>query len=184
MDRPPPSIGLKLSLWVVRRMYKVEVYLRVRRAVMVEGMSIREAAREFGLHRDTVRKMLAYSTPPGYRRQTPPRRPKLERSSTIKDAGLFDAAGAGHGDRLRPAGPSWSSTPASSTRSWKRITASPRSSGTPRSASSSGCGTSTGLAVDTPRSRTTSGSIAAGRGRCSCPCPTPRAMPSATSVRP
>ena len=34
----------------------------------------REAARVFGLHRDTVRKMLAYSMPPGYRRQTPPRR--------------------------------------------------------------------------------------------------------------
>ncbi len=46
-------------------MYKVDVYLRVRRAVMVEGMSIREASRMFGLHRDTVRKMLAYSTPPG-----------------------------------------------------------------------------------------------------------------------
>ena len=52
-------------------MYHVETYLRVRRAVMVEGMSIREAARTFGLHRDTVRKMLAYSVPPGYRRQTP-----------------------------------------------------------------------------------------------------------------
>ena len=59
-------------------MYSVDVYLRVRRAVMVEGMSIREASRVFGLHRDTVRKMLAYSTPPGYRRQTQPRRPKLE----------------------------------------------------------------------------------------------------------
>ena len=44
-------------------MYKVDVYLRVRRAVMVEGMSMREAARVFGLHRDTVRKMLAYSVP-------------------------------------------------------------------------------------------------------------------------
>ena len=55
-------------------MYRVDVYLRVRRAVMVEGMSIREAARTFGLHRDTVRKMLAYSVPPGYRRQTPPLR--------------------------------------------------------------------------------------------------------------
>ena len=55
-------------------MYKVDVYLRVRRAVMVEGMNIREAARTFGLDRDTVRKMLAYSVPPGYRRQTPPRR--------------------------------------------------------------------------------------------------------------
>ena len=59
-------------------MHRVEVYLRVRRAVMVDGLSIREAARTFGLHRDTVRKMLAYSVPPGYRRQSPPRRPKLE----------------------------------------------------------------------------------------------------------
>ena len=29
-------------------------------AVMVDGMSMRESARTFGLHRDTVRKMLAY----------------------------------------------------------------------------------------------------------------------------
>ena len=41
-------------------MYRVGVYLRVQRAVMVEGMSVREASREFGLHRDTVRKMLAF----------------------------------------------------------------------------------------------------------------------------
>ena len=54
------------------------MYVRVRRACMVEGMSIREAARVFGLHRDTVRKMLMYSVPPGYRRERPPRRPKLE----------------------------------------------------------------------------------------------------------
>ena len=66
-------------------MYRVEVYLRVRRAVMVEGMSIREAAREFGLHRDTVRKMLAYSVPPGYRRQISPRRPKLEPYTGVID---------------------------------------------------------------------------------------------------
>ena len=66
-------------------MYKVDVYLRIRRAVMVEGMSIREAARGFGLHRDTVRKMLAYSVPPGYRRQTPPHRPKLEHYTGVID---------------------------------------------------------------------------------------------------
>ena len=59
-------------------MYNVELYARVRRACMVEGMSTREAARVFGLHRDTVRKMLAYSVPPGYRRQSAPRRPKLD----------------------------------------------------------------------------------------------------------
>ena len=35
-------------------MYKVELYVRVRRACMVEGMSTREAARVFDLHRDTV----------------------------------------------------------------------------------------------------------------------------------
>ena len=49
-------------------MYKVELYVRVRRACMVEGMSTREAARVFELHRDTVRKMLEYSVPPGYHR--------------------------------------------------------------------------------------------------------------------
>ena len=59
-------------------MYKVEMYARVRRACIVEGMSVREAAREFGLHRDTVRKMLKYSIPPGYRRRKPAHRPKLE----------------------------------------------------------------------------------------------------------
>ena len=66
-------------------MYKVELYVRVRRACMVDGMSTREAARVFGLHRDTVRKMLAYSVPPGYRRQTPPRRPMLEPYTGVID---------------------------------------------------------------------------------------------------
>jgi len=41
-------------------------------------MSIREAARVFGLHRDTVRKMLMFSLPPGYRRSVPSTRPKLD----------------------------------------------------------------------------------------------------------
>ena len=71
-------------------MYKVDVYLRVRRAVMVEGMSVWEAARTFGLHRDTVRKMLTYSVPPGYQRQTPPRRPKLEPFTGVIDRILED----------------------------------------------------------------------------------------------
>ena len=71
-------------------MLQVDVYLRVRRGVMVEGMSIREASRVFGLHRDTVRKMLAYSVPPGYRRQTSPRRPKLEPYTGVIDRILDD----------------------------------------------------------------------------------------------
>jgi transposase len=45
--------------------------------VIVDKMSEREAAKEFGLARETVRKMLRYSAPPGYRRQQPVRRPKL-----------------------------------------------------------------------------------------------------------
>ena len=90
MYRPLPSIGSKSCLWVVGWMYQVDVYLRVRRAVMVDGMSIREVSRVFGLHRDTVRKILAYSVPPGYRRQTPPRRPKLEPFTAVIDQILVD----------------------------------------------------------------------------------------------
>jgi transposase len=36
--------------------YTVELYVQVRRAVQVEGMSEREAARQFGVARETVRK--------------------------------------------------------------------------------------------------------------------------------
>ena len=66
-------------------MYKVGIYLRVRKACFVEGMSVREAARVFGVHRDTVRKMLEYSVPPGYRRQRPARRPKLDPYKGVMD---------------------------------------------------------------------------------------------------
>ncbi len=56
----------------------MDLYRRVSRTCHVEGMSIREAARVFGLHRETVSKMLRYSVPPGYRRIEPVRRPKLD----------------------------------------------------------------------------------------------------------
>jgi transposase len=56
----------------------VELYGQVRRAVYVEGMSRREAARRFGIDPRTVAKMLAFSVPPGYRRSRPPARPKLD----------------------------------------------------------------------------------------------------------
>ena len=51
---------------MVRRMYRVDVYLQIRR----EGMSIRETTWEFGLHRGTVRKMLAYPVASGDYRVT------------------------------------------------------------------------------------------------------------------
>ncbi len=65
----------------------MELYLRVRLAC-AEGMSQREAAKHFNISRDTVRKMLSYSGPPGYRRTAPVRRPKLEAFIPIIDAWL------------------------------------------------------------------------------------------------
>ena len=53
-------------------------------------MSVRETVRTFGLHRDTVREMLAYSVPPGYRRQSPPKRPKLKPFTGVIDRILED----------------------------------------------------------------------------------------------
>ena len=71
-------------------MYRVELYVQVRRSVYVEGLSEREAARRFGIARETVRKMLRYRTPPGYRRSKPVRRPKLEAFTGIVDQILID----------------------------------------------------------------------------------------------
>ncbi len=65
----------------------MDLYLKVRLACS-EGMSQREAARHFNISRDTVRKMLSYSAPPGYRRQAPVRRPKLEAFIPIIDTWL------------------------------------------------------------------------------------------------
>ncbi len=59
-------------------MYTVELYLRVRLACHVDGLSQRDAAGRFGIARETVKKMLRHSEPPGYRRQRPPKRPKLD----------------------------------------------------------------------------------------------------------
>ena len=66
-------------------MYRGELYAAVRRSVYVEGLSERAAARHFGLARETVRKMLRYRRPPGYRRAQPIRRPKLDAFTGIID---------------------------------------------------------------------------------------------------
>ena len=73
----------------------MELYVRVRRACMVEGMSTHEAARVCGLHRDMVRKMLRYSVPPGYQRRPPLRRSKLDPYRGVIDRILEE-------DRSRP----------------------------------------------------------------------------------
>ena len=71
-------------------MYTVELYLRVRLACHVDGLSQREAASRFGLARETVKKMLRHSEPPGYRRRRPPKRPKLDPFTDVIDRILED----------------------------------------------------------------------------------------------
>ena len=67
-------------------MYGVELYAAVRLAVVDEGLGHHEAGRRFGIDRRTVKKMLTYSAPPGYRRTKPVRRPKLDGFTGIVDA--------------------------------------------------------------------------------------------------
>ena len=71
----------------------VELYGQVRRAVFVEGLSRREAARRFGIDPRTVAKMLAFSVPPGYRRGKPPARPKLDAFTGVIDRILEEDKG-------------------------------------------------------------------------------------------
>ena len=73
----------------------MELYARVRREVYVEGKSERQVAREYGAGAGTVRKMLRYSAPPGYRRQQPAKRPKLDPWVGVIEAILEE-------DRRRP----------------------------------------------------------------------------------
>jgi transposase len=63
----------------------VELFGRVRHAVLADGMSRREAAQIFGINRRTVEKMLRFSIPPGYRRDKAIRRPKLDAYTGIID---------------------------------------------------------------------------------------------------
>ena len=84
-------------------MYRVDLYARVRRACRVDGMSVHEASRVFGLDRKTVRKMLKFSVPPGYRRRSSPRRPKLDPFIAIIDRILeeepaLSSQAASHGE--------------------------------------------------------------------------------------
>ena len=71
-------------------MYTVDLYRRVRFACHVDGLSQREAARRLGLSRETVKKMLTHSVPPGYRRREPAKRPKLGPFTSIVDRILED----------------------------------------------------------------------------------------------
>ena len=68
----------------------MELYRKVRHAYFREGMSKRATARHFGVSRDSVDKMIKYSVPPGYRRTSPIRRPKLDGFTGIIDQWLAE----------------------------------------------------------------------------------------------
>ena len=72
-------------------MYAVESYAAVRRVVFIETRSKREAARVFGLNRETVAKMCRFSSPPGYTRTKPVAKPKLGPLLPVIDAILAAA---------------------------------------------------------------------------------------------
>lgn len=71
-------------------MFAVEVYAAIRRFVFIEGNSRREAARVFGLSRETVSKMCRFSLPPGYTRTMPVTKPKLGSLLAVID-GILEA---------------------------------------------------------------------------------------------
>ncbi len=71
----------------------MEIYRRVRIAHFKEGKSLRQIARDFGISRDSVSKMLAYASPPGYRRTAPIRRPKLDGFTDHIDGWLEENSG-------------------------------------------------------------------------------------------
>ncbi len=76
----------------------MELYRKVRLACS-EGMTRREAAKHFNMSRSTVDKMVSYSVPPGYRRQAPIRRPKLDAYISTIDHWLDEDAKVPHKQR-------------------------------------------------------------------------------------
>lgn len=64
-------------IWGDQKVYKVQTYAIARQAYYNDGKSQRQIARELGVNRRTVQKMLSHSAPPGYERTQPPKEPKL-----------------------------------------------------------------------------------------------------------
>jgi transposase len=54
----------------------MQLWTEIRRRVLAEGLSIRQACRDYGLHWHTLTKTLGHTEPPGYRQAQP--RPKRE----------------------------------------------------------------------------------------------------------
>jgi transposase len=56
----------------------MEQWLAIRRRVLRNGVSKRQIMRETGMHWETLKKILAHPSPPGYQRTQPPRKPKID----------------------------------------------------------------------------------------------------------
>ena len=67
----------------------MNLYRKVRLPCRDE-MSERAAARQFGISRQSAKKMLQLSVPPGYRRTAPVRRPKLDEFTGLIEQSLGD----------------------------------------------------------------------------------------------
>jgi hypothetical protein len=67
-------------------MFPVDLYVKVRRAVMVENQSERAVAHYFGIRRNTIRKMCQFAVPPGYQRAPSAISPTLAPFVTILEA--------------------------------------------------------------------------------------------------
>ena len=56
----------------------MELWTNVRRSILVEGMSKREASKKYNLNFRTIQKILDHQEPPGYRREAAPTKPKID----------------------------------------------------------------------------------------------------------
>lgn len=74
----------------------MELYRKVRHACFRQGMSKRAIAREFGIARDSMDKMIVYSVPLGDRCTAPVKRPKLDGS--VANRGVAEDLGAERSD--------------------------------------------------------------------------------------
>jgi transposase len=55
----------------------MEWWTEIRRKVLVEGVSKRRVVREYGIHWETLEKILTHSSPPGYRMKKERPKPKI-----------------------------------------------------------------------------------------------------------
>jgi len=60
-------------------MLKVEDYEKIKKAILRDGMSQRQAAKTFKHGRETIRKILEHGTPPGYQRKQRAIQPIIDR---------------------------------------------------------------------------------------------------------